>query len=115
MSDLGGGTINTDEIGAARGQMLEILNKFRGIQERIVSTQQTLCEDWVGEGRNEFQTQYRLLLSKISDIGDSLEDMYNVLAEAEKEYGDTDSSIRQEIVMSMQDTEFTINVPDPSK
>lgn len=115
MGTVGKGTIETDKIGAARAKMLEILNKFRTVQNNLDTTRKNLCEDWVGEGRNEFQTQYQLLISKVSDIGDSLDEMYQALVEAEAGYGDTDSQIRQEVVMSLQDAGITIDVPDPSR
>lgn len=115
MSTVGKGTIETEKIGAARAKMLEILNKFRTVQGDLDTTKKNLCEDWVGEGRNEFQTQYQLLISKVSDIGDSLDEMYNALVEAEASYGDTDSEIRQGVVMSFQEAGITLNVPDPSR
>lgn len=58
-------------------------------------------ENWVGSGNNEFQSQYRLLISKIDDFGDTLQEIYDELVKAEASYEDTDDDIRQDYKMAL--------------
>lgn len=101
-----GGTIKTESIAAARVKMLDLLNRFITVQKEVALTRQSLCEDWVGQGRNEFQTQYNLLISKVSDIGDSLKEMYEALIEAEAAYQEADDRYHQQVTMALTDAGF---------
>lgn len=100
-SGLTSGVIKTVGIAAAREQMFAIMQRFMNVKDSVNKTRQTLCDDWVGEGRNEFEVQYRLLISKVDDIGQNLEEMYQALVDAEATYQEGDASLNQEIVMSM--------------
>lgn len=97
------GTIKTASIQAARETMLTIITRFMEVEKSVALTRQNLCEDWVGDGRNEFQTQYNLLVSKVSDIGESLKEMYEALIEAEAAYADADDKYHQQVTMALQD------------
>lgn len=110
MSDaLTGGTIETEQIAAARETMHQIVKRFMEIKNQVNQTSQNLCEDWVGEGRNEYEAQYQLLISKVSDIGDSLEEMYQALVDAQAAYEETDRSYNQQVVMAMQDAGYSMS------
>ena len=96
MSDaLTGGTIETEQIAAARETMQQIVKRFMEIKNQVNQTSQNLCEDWVGEGRN--------------DIGDSLEEMYQALVDAQAAYEETDRSYNQQVVMAMQDAGYSMS------
>lgn len=96
------GTINVEKIASARKYMYEILTSYKEIKLEVEQTTDKLKEDWIGKGRNEFESQYRLLISKVSDIGDSLQEMYEAILNAEVSYTETDDEIRQKIVMSRE-------------
>ena len=53
-----------------------------------------------GKGCNEFASQYNILIRKIEDFGDTLQEIYDALVDAEQAYEDADDSIRQEFAMA---------------
>ena len=58
-------------------------------------------ENWVGKGLNEFEHQYKTLIKKIDDFGDTLIDIYEALVQAQGEYDTADDNMRQAYKMSM--------------
>ena len=96
------GIIQEKSIIAAREKMYQMVDEFRDIKGRINDTAEAVKEHWVGRGRNEFETQYSLLISKIGDLGDCLDEMYEALVEAEASYGAADEDLRQGIAMNTQ-------------
>lgn len=97
------GTIDTEKIYATHRQIKEIVESFKEVNKEVSTITTTIKENWVGKGRNEFESQYNLLIKKIEDFGDTLQDIYDALVEAEAEYEAADDSLRQEFVMSMQE------------
>lgn len=97
------GTIDTELIYATHRQIKEIVESFKTVNRDVADITTTIKENWVGKGRNEFESQYNLLIKKIEDFGDTLQDIYDALVEAEAEYETADDSLRQEFVMSMQE------------
>ncbi len=112
-ADTAMGTIKTEDIANAREMMRQIVVRFMEIKKTVADTRMRLNEDWVGKGRNEFESQYSLLISKVSDIGDTLDEMYNLLVEAEAKYQEADDGYHQSMVMSME--EAGIKVDDANK
>lgn len=96
------GTIVEATIEATRVQIKTIVDSYADCNKKVHSISATVKESWVGEGRSEFEAQYEMLLSKIDDFGDTLEDIYDALVEAQAEYQTTDDDIRQDIAMSTQ-------------
>lgn len=101
-SKLTSGTIELEYIVAARKQMYDMVHTFLDIKERINTTTEQVKRQWVGKGRNEFETQYKLLIAKIGDMGDSLDEMYNALVDAEAAYGGADEDMCQSMAMASQ-------------
>ena len=99
-SKLTSGTIELEYIVAARKQMYDMVHTFLEIKERINTTTEQVKSHWVGKGRNEFETQYKLLIAKIGDMGDSLDEMYEALVDAEASYGAADEDLRQSMAMN---------------
>lgn len=97
------GTIDTGKIYATHRQIKEIVEAYKEVNLEVSSITTKIKENWVGKGRNEFESQYNLLIKKIEDFGDTLEDIYETLVTAEAEYETVDDSLRQEFVMSMQE------------
>jgi len=97
------GSIDTNKIYATHRQIKEIVDSFKDVNWEVSQITTTIKENWVGKGRNEFESQYNLLIKKIEDFGDTLQDIYDALVEAEAEYETADDSLRQEFVMSAQE------------
>ena len=98
MSD---GTINTQMIYDTHRQIKELVESYKEVNLQVSRITSEVNENWVGKGHNEFQSQYKILISKIDDFGDTLQDIYDALVEAEASYEDTDDDIRQDFAMAM--------------
>lgn len=96
------GTIDTGKIYATHRQIKEIVESYKNVNLEVSQITKTIKENWVGEGRNEFESQYNLLIKKIDDFGDTLLDIYEALVESEAEYETSDDSLRQEFVKAVQ-------------
>jgi Uncharacterized protein conserved in bacteria len=96
------GVINTSMIYDTHRQIKEIVESYKEVNLKVARITSEVNENWVGKGHNEFQSQYNLLIKKIDDFGDTLQDIYNALVEAEASYEDTDDDIRQDFAMAMK-------------
>ncbi len=92
------GSIETQKIYAAHRQIKEIVSAYKDVNAEVAKITQTIQENWVGKGRNEFESQYNLLIKKIDDFGDTLLDIYDALVDAEAEYETVDDELRQGFV-----------------
>lgn len=96
------GHINTQKIYDVHQEIKNIVDDYKDINKKVADITAEVNENWVGKGRNEFETQYKLLIRKIEDFGDTLQDIYNGLVDAEVAYEDMDDDIRQEFKMAMK-------------
>ncbi|GGA79760.1 WXG100 family type VII secretion target [Ornithinibacillus halotolerans] len=96
------GTIEQERINQTHVQIKEIVDAYQETNQEVARITQNVKENWVGEGRDEFETQYKLLISKIDDFGDALRDVYDMLVEAEAQYATADDQIRQQFDMAME-------------
>ena len=96
-----GGMINTESIYNTHRQVKKIVSSYSSLNKEAADITETILDDWVGYGRNEFETQYSLLMSKIEDFGDVLYEIYDALVEAEAEYEELDDETRQSFVQAM--------------
>lgn len=87
------GHIEEESIKAAIQEMQSIALSYREIQETVNKTTRTVQENWVGEGRNEFESQYEILIRKIEDFGDTLEEICDSLIETEAAYQEVDNQV----------------------
>lgn len=87
------GHIEESDIQAAIQEMTTIALSYREIQERVNSTTRTVKQNWVGKGRTAFESQYNILIRKIEDFGDTLEEICDSLIEADKQYQETDNTM----------------------
>ena len=95
------GTIDTAMINETHKKIKEIVSSYKDLKYKVSDTTVKLESNWVGSGRNEFESQYNLLIRKIEDFGDTLEEIYDALVEAEAEYEEQDDSLRIEFVKAM--------------
>ncbi len=97
------GTIETKKIREAHQEIKKIVEKYKEVNQEVSEITMKVEENWVGKGRDMFESQYNSLIKKIDDFGDTLIDIYDALVKAEGEYGITDSEINQQFVMSMEE------------
>lgn len=96
------GHIDTEKIYATHRQIKEIVVSYKDVNLEVSQITKKIKENWVGKGRNEFESQYNLLIKKIDDFGDTLQDIYDALVEAEAEYETSDDGLRQEFVKAIE-------------
>lgn len=101
-SGVAAGTIDTKAIYDTHAQIKDIVLSYKDMNLKVSRITSEVRENWVGKGRNEFEAQYNFLIRKIEDFGDTLQEIYDALVEAEAAYEDQDDSIRQAYVMSME-------------
>lgn len=96
------GNIDTAKIYAAHRQIKSIVSSYKEVNKEVSEITIKIEENWVGKGRNEFESQYNLLIRKIEDFGDVLQDIYDALVEAEAGYEEADDTVRQDFVQAME-------------
>ncbi len=89
------GSIDTAKIYAAHSQIKEIVSAYKDVNFEVSQITRKVKENWVGEGRNEFESQYNLLIKKIDDFGDTLQEIYEALVQAEADYETSDNEQKQ--------------------
>ena len=52
--------------------------------------------NWVGKGRNQFETQMDLMKSQLADISEVLYEIYDARADAETAYIDEDEAVAKQ-------------------
>lgn len=96
------GTIDTEKFYNTHTQIKAIVESYKEINLKVAQITSEVNENWVGKGRNEFESQYKILIKKIDDFGETLQDIYEALVNAEMSFEDTDDDMRQDFVMAMQ-------------
>lgn len=96
------GNIDTAKIYTTHSQIKEIVESYKNVNIEVANITQVIKENWVGDGRNEFESQYNLLIKKIDDFGDTLQEIYDALVGSEAEYETSDDSLRQDFVKAVE-------------
>ena len=94
--------LDSSALETVNSRFLTALRSFTDIKEDIQKNTNTLFDNWVGEARNEYESQYLQLFQKISDIEDALKELYDMTVDAEAAFEDADDQIRQKIAMSQE-------------
>lgn len=55
-----------------------------------------VLRNWVGRGRNQFETQMSLMKRQLDDISEGLYDIYNALVDSETAYIDEDEAVAKQ-------------------
>lgn len=95
------GTINSGDIYDAHTKIKEIVESYKDVNIRVNNITKTVNENWVGKGQTEFESQYKLLIKKIDDFGDTLQDIYEALVKAEAAYEQQDDNLRKDFVKAI--------------
>ena len=95
------GTIETEKIQRAHETIKQLVSEYKDVNFKVEEITHQVKENWVGKGLNEFEHQYKTLIKKIDDFGDTLIDNYEALVQAQGEYDTADDNMRQAYKMSM--------------
>lgn len=55
-----------------------------------------VLRNWVGKGRNQFETQMNLMKKQLDDISEGLYDIYNALVDSEEGYIEEDEAVAKQ-------------------
>ncbi len=90
------GTIDQKLISDTHQQIKELVDLFQEQKKEVTEITNRAKLNWVGEGKNEFETQYDMLISKVNDFGDSLVEIYDALVKADAEFQSVDEALKAE-------------------
>ena len=97
------GNINSEKIYDTHVRIKAIADAYAEINIKVDDITKNVRDNWVGQGRNEFDVQYKCLISKVKDFGDSLLEIYESLVDSEQAYEDMDDSLGRNFRMAMDD------------
>lgn len=97
------GTVDTEAIYNAHTEIKTLVSTYKNVKANVSTITNTIKDNWVGKGRNEFQAQYNLLIKKVDDFGDTLVDIYDALVDAESQYEESDLNIYNEFERAMEE------------
>lgn len=86
--------LNTDKMAETAEQCKALADKMNALRAELREAKDSLLFTWAGEGRNEFEKQFRLLDQQFSDIVDDTMNMYEEILAKEEAYiqADTDAA-----------------------
>lgn len=74
-------------------------NKIKNFDECVAEMDNATNDalrNWVGKGRNQFETQMGLMKSQLADISEILYEIYDALVDAESAYIDEDEAVAKQ-------------------
>lgn len=78
------------------------IEEFDSCVTEMDSATNDALRDWVGKGRNQFETQMRLMKSQLDDISEVLYEIYEALVDAEAAYIDEDEAVAKQFDTVME-------------
>ena len=72
---------------------------FDDCMTRMDRATNNALRNWAGKGRDEFETQMKLMKSQLEDISESLYDIYDALVDAEQGYIDADEEVAKQFTV----------------
>ena len=90
-------TLDTSGMAQTANSCKALYEQLQDLRNQLESAKNSLLFTWAGEGRNEFEKQYRLLKQQFTDIIDDTKDMYEKIISAEEAYiqRDTDNAKKE--------------------
>ena len=83
-------TLDTSNMATTANMCKNLYELLQTLRDQLEASKGDLLFSWSGDGRNEFEKQYRLLKQQFSDIIDDTKDMYEKIISAEETYIQTD-------------------------
>lgn len=72
------------------------LKAFDTMQQEVTSATRTLLDSWEGEGRKQFEKDYKLVYRQLEDLSDIFYELRDALIDAEAQYIKTDQSLSKQ-------------------
>ncbi len=90
------GHIDTEKIHECYMRMKNIVAQYETSRKSVTDLRTRIEDNWVGEGRKEFEIEFNILISKVKDFEDVLKDLYNALVDSEVAYKEADVDLQQD-------------------
>lgn len=74
----------------------DTIGKFDSCITQMDKATNNVLRNWVGKGRNQFETQMTLMKKQLDDISENLYDIYDALVDSEEAYIDQDEAVAKE-------------------
>lgn len=72
------------------------IHEFDQCVIKMDSATNNVLRNWVGKGRNQFETQMTLMKRQLDDISEGLYDIFNALVDSETGYIDEDEAVAKQ-------------------
>ena len=82
--------LNTDAIANVEVSVQKVVDQLENLKKNVDAYKANMLQDWVGEGRNEFEKTYNIISRKFTDQIDCAWDLYEELITAHEAYIQTD-------------------------
>lgn len=89
--------LDTSGMSMVADQCKQLAEQMSTLKDDLVSAKDALLWTWVGEGRNEYEKQFRLLVQQFSDIIGDTWNMYEKLLSAEENYLQADTNAAKQL------------------
>ncbi len=76
------------------------IDRFDQCVIRMDRATNRVLQNWVGAGRNQFETQMDLMKRQLDDISEGLYDIYHALVDSEAGYIDEDEAVAKQFSIS---------------
>ena len=95
--------LEVDGLKDAGKNFRDSIQTFQGYVRGMQSNTSSLLDTWDGKGRNQFETQYKLMEGQLKDIDEVLHDIYDALVDAQTAYIDADETVAKQISVATAD------------
>lgn len=89
--------LETSQLQAASILIRTVIEELTNSKNDIEKSTTQLLSTWIGESRNAFEKQYKVLNRAIADIEETLYDFYDSLVESEAAYIEADREVSRAI------------------
>ena len=89
--------LDTSFMDEAASSCQDLAEKMKTLKYDLEREKETLMWSWSGEGRNEFEKQFRRMLQQLSDVTESLWEMGEQILEAEEAYIQADTNAAKQL------------------
>lgn len=92
--------VNTDEMNVARVAFDDAMREYEKSKDSIKTSVDNLLEHWEGDGRKEFEYDYKLLTRQLEDLMEVLLDLRKGLVKAEESFISADAEVSKQIAVA---------------
>jgi WXG100 family type VII secretion target len=88
--------LNVSGITEAAKKFRSSIGEFDQCLIKMDKATNNVLQNWVGKGRNQFETQVSLMKKQLDDISEDLYDIYDALVDSEEGYIEEDEAVAKQ-------------------